>query len=93
MSLSFRLAKPTDLDLLRRWDDDPDVIASDPKDDWHWEEELGREPEWGEFWIAEFDQRPIGFLQIIDAAAEETHYWGDDVEPDAHAIDIWIGEP
>ena len=92
MSLSFRPARPGDLELLQRWDEDPDVVASDPKDDWNWAEELGREPEWREFWIAELDGRPIGFLQIIDAAEEESHYWGT-VESGAHAIDIWIGEP
>src|SRR5690606_15444951 len=33
----------------------------------------------------------IGFIQIIDPAREETHYWGD-VPDDLRAIDIWIGE-
>jgi RimJ/RimL family protein N-acetyltransferase len=35
--------------------------------------------------------RPIGFVQIIDPAREESHYWGD-CEPNLRAIDIWIGE-
>lgn len=35
---------------------------------------------------------PIGFIQIIDPAREESRYWGDC--PDGlRAIDIWIGEP
>jgi len=37
------------------------------------------------------DGVPLGFLQIIDAHEEETHYWGE-VEPHTKAIDIWIGE-
>jgi aminoglycoside 6'-N-acetyltransferase len=35
--------------------------------------------------------RPIGFIQIIDPALEESHYWGD-VPMNLRAIDIWIGE-
>ena len=31
------------------------------------------------------------FVQIIDPAEEETHYWGD-VPAGLRAIDIWIGE-
>ncbi len=34
---------------------------------------------------------PIGFVQIIDPAREDSHYWGD-VGPGLRAIDIWIGE-
>ena len=37
------------------------------------------------------DGRPIGFVQIIDPALEEDHYWGD-VPPGLRALDIWIGE-
>jgi aminoglycoside 6'-N-acetyltransferase len=67
------------------------VIASDPNDEWHWEEELPRRPSWREMLIAEIAGFPIGFLQIIDPAEEESHYWGD-VEAHLRAIDIWIGE-
>jgi aminoglycoside 6'-N-acetyltransferase len=35
--------------------------------------------------------RPIGCLQIIDPAEEESHYWGE-VSANLRAIDIWIGE-
>ena len=41
--------------------------------------------------MAEIDDRPIGFIQIIDPQAEETHYWGE-VGAGLRAIDIWIGE-
>lgn len=41
--------------------------------------------------LAELDGRAIGFVQIIDPALEDSHYWGD-VEKDLRAIDIWIGE-
>jgi aminoglycoside 6'-N-acetyltransferase len=33
----------------------------------------------------------IGFVQIIDPAREESHYWGD-APGGLRAIDIWIGE-
>ena len=67
------------------------MIASDPNDDWAWEIELHRAPDWREQLIAEVDGYPIGFVQIIDPAREESHYWGD-VPADLRAIDIWIGE-
>jgi aminoglycoside 6'-N-acetyltransferase len=92
-SLVLRPATPTDAPLLRRWDDQPHVVASDPHDDWDWEAELPRSPAWRESLIAEADGRPVGFLQIIDPALEETHYWGADCPPNLRALDIWIGEP
>ena len=42
--------------------------------------------------IAEEDGRPIGFVQLIEASEEESHYWVD-VEPGTWALDIWIGSP
>jgi aminoglycoside 6'-N-acetyltransferase len=87
----LRKAGSQDLALLRRWDDEPHVVASDPNDDWGWEDELARDPDWREQLIAEVDGRPIGFVQIIDPAREDSRYWGD-VAPDLRAIDIWIGE-
>ncbi len=90
--IRLRPATPDDLDLLRRWDEQPQVLAADPNDDWGWETELARDPDWREQLIAEVDGRPIGFVQIIDPAREDSHYWGE-VEDDLRAIDIWIGEP
>lgn len=89
--LTLRTANPADLELLRRWDDEPHVLESDPNDDWGWETELARQPDWREQLIAEVDGRAIGFVQIIDPAREDSHYWGD-TAPDLRAIDIWIGE-
>ncbi len=89
--ISLRSATTADLDLLRHWDEQPHVISSDPNDDWGWEVELERTPDWREQLIAEIDGCPIGFVQIIDPAREESQYWGT-VTPDLRAIDIWIGE-
>lgn len=89
--INLRPATPNDLSLLRHWDSQPHVIASDPNDDWGWEVELQRTPEWREQLIAEIDGRPIGFIQIIEPALEESHYWGD-IAVNLRAIDIWIGE-
>jgi aminoglycoside 6'-N-acetyltransferase len=91
LGIRLREADEGDLALLRSWDSQPHVVASNPNDAWRWEEELSRRPAWRELLIAELDGKPIGFLQIIDPAAEESHYWGD-VEPNLRAIDIWIGE-
>ncbi|HBE19996.1 MAG TPA: GNAT family N-acetyltransferase [Cyanobacteria bacterium UBA11159] len=91
MAINLRPATAADLDLLQYWDEQPHVVNSDPNDDWGWEVELNRSPDWREQLIAEIDSRPIGFIQIIDPAREESHYWGDLAE-NLRAIDIWIGE-
>lgn len=89
--ITLRTATISDLKLLQHWDEQPHVIASDPNDDWHWEKELDRAPDWREQLIAELDGRAIGFMQIIDPAREESHYWGE-IADNLRAIDIWIGE-
>ena len=89
----LRLATPADRPMLERWDQDPVLIEAAGSDgDWNWEVELPRIVPWREFLIAELDDRAFGFLQIIDAAEEETHYWGE-IGTGIRAIDIWIGEP
>lgn len=91
--MKLRPATPSDAPLLRRWEEQPHVIESGAaNDDWGWEVELGRTPPWREQLIAEVGGRPIGFLEIIDPALEEEHYWGD-VPHGLRALDIWIGEP
>jgi len=89
--LRLRKAMLDDLALLRHWDDQPHVIEADPNDDWDWERELSRDPDWREQLIAEVDDTPIGVVQIIDPAREDSHYWGD-CPDNLRAIDIWIGE-
>ncbi len=90
--MRLRLAEPSDRALLERWDRQPHVIAAAGADGpWDWTRELPRRPDWREMLIAEVDGRPIGFLQIIDPAREETQYWRD-VAANLRAIDIWIGE-
>lgn len=46
--LHLRPATINDLEQLRRWDDEPHVVESDPNDDWGWEKELLRSPPWRE---------------------------------------------
>ena len=87
----LRPATPDDLPLLLHWGEQAHVIASGIDDDWGWATELQRSPAWREQLIAELDGRPIGFVQIIDPALEDSHYWGD-VPAGLRAIDIWIGE-
>ena len=89
-SIQLRLANRQDVQLLRHWDNQPHVIAA-TDDDWEWETALAKRPPWREQLIAELMGRPLGFIQIIDPALEETHYWGD-VPKNLRAIDIWIGE-
>jgi aminoglycoside 6'-N-acetyltransferase len=89
--ITLRAATPDDIPLLRRWDEQPHVVESDPNDDWEWEAELGRSVPWREQLVAEIDGRAVGFVQIIDPAREESRYWGE-VPDGLRAIDIWIGE-
>jgi aminoglycoside 6'-N-acetyltransferase len=88
--LILRKATITDREILELWDEQPHVMDSDPNDDWNWAYELTRDPDWREQLIAEVDGRPVGIVQIIDPAREETHYWGD-ISHGYRAIDIWIG--
>lgn len=88
--ITLRAATIDDVELLRYWDQQPHIIASNPDSDWEWEAELLRSPMQGEQLIAQLDGRPIGFIQIIDPAHEDSHYWGD-VALNLRAIDIWIG--
>lgn len=90
-NIRLREATIADLAILNHWDEQPHNILADPNDDWEWETELCRRPEWRKQLIAELDGRPIGFIQIINPALEETHYWGN-VPDNLRAIDIWIGE-
>lgn len=89
--IKLRPATIEDLDILRYWDTKQHVIDCDPDDNWNWEIELNRIPDWREQLIAELDEVPIGMIQIIDPYLEETHYWGA-VAQNKRAIDIWIGE-
>ncbi len=102
--VTLRTAVPADIALLQRWDAQPHVIAchSDDPDadgsdgDWDWAVELARSPDWREQFIAEEGMadgraRPVGVVQVIDPAREESHYWGD-VPAGLRAIDVWIGE-
>lgn len=89
--MKLRFASLSDAALLRRWDTEPHVIAARGDDgEFEWERELQREPDWRELLIAEVDGRPVGFMQIIDPAREDSHYWGE-VGGNLRAIDIWIG--
>jgi len=91
--MRLRRATLEDVPMLRRWDEQPHVVASSGDDGgWDWEAEIPRDVDWAEMLIAEEGGRPIGFVQIIDPAREESHYWGD-CEENLRAIDIWIGEP
>jgi aminoglycoside 6'-N-acetyltransferase len=90
--ISLRTATIADLSILEYWDTQEHTILSDPDDEWNWAEELARFPDWREQLIAELDDRPIGCVQIIDPAREETRYWGE-CPPNLRAIDIWLGEP
>ncbi len=91
MNVLLRPATIDDLELLKHWDQQVHVVESDPNSDWDWEAELLRNPAWRDQLIAEIDQQAIGFVQIIDPAKEDSHYWGE-IEEGFRAIDIWIGE-
>ena len=88
--IQLRLATTANLHLLQHWHQQPHVVAA-VGDEWGWETELARNPDWREQLIAELDGLPIGFVQIIDPAREDSQYWGC-IAPGHRAIDIWIGD-
>jgi aminoglycoside 6'-N-acetyltransferase len=90
VQVSFRKAELSDVPLLKRWDSEPHNILADPEF-LDWEEILQRKTPWEETLIALEGTRPVGVVQIIDPAREESHYWGH-VAENLRAIDIWIGE-
>jgi aminoglycoside 6'-N-acetyltransferase len=89
--IRFRPATPADADLLRRWDEQPHVMAAIPNVERAWDRELARSPEWREYLIGEEDGRPVGFVEILDPARDDERYWGES-PPGLRAIDVWIGE-
>jgi aminoglycoside 6'-N-acetyltransferase len=90
--MKLRPAVLSNLPLLQSWDAKQHVIAAGGDDDtFDWEYELPRQVGWRAMLIGEADGRPVGIIQIIDPALEETHYWGE-IEPNLRAIDIWIGD-
>lgn len=92
MPIVLRRATLADLPTLRVWDADAEVIASGAgRSAEVWTVELPREVDWCEPLIAELDGVPVGYVELIDAAREESHYWGDDAEEGAWGLDIWIG--
>ena len=95
----LRNATLNDLETLRYWDEADHVqdCSGDPENnDWNWQYELPRNDlSWRYQLVAEdidANNKPIGFVQIIDPLEEESHYWGLDCEPNQRAVDIWIGE-
>jgi len=92
-SMKLRPATLADVPTLEAWDQQAHVINATGSDDgmYDWATEIPRQVDWREFLIAEIDGRPIGMLQIIDPAREESHYWGD-IASNLRAIDIWIGD-
>lgn len=98
--VNLRNATLADLGILLAWERSEHIqnsIGDYDFNDWNWEQELPRNPAWRHQLIAEVQSEgngttPIGFIQIIDPATEETHYWGEDYAPNWRALDVWIGE-
>ena len=88
--LKFRPASISDLDLLKFWDQQPHIIEAGAND-WDWDKDLNESAEWRQQYIIEYDDRPIGFVQIMDPATPENNYWHP-IPNNYKAIDIWIGE-
>jgi aminoglycoside 6'-N-acetyltransferase len=92
LALRLRRARLADRAVLEGWDEAPDAAGWSGHDDSDWDEELRRNPPWRRILIAELWGRPLGCVEIIDPAREESRYWGA-VPGGLRAIDIWIGDP
>ena len=92
LNIKLRKALLQDADMLYAWQEQPFLREQLGDDDWQWHEELAKHPSWREQLIAELDGQPMGYVEIIDPALEESHYWGD-CESNLRALDIWIGIP
>jgi aminoglycoside 6'-N-acetyltransferase len=94
--IKLRKAEIVDIPILKYWDTQEHFIRCHSDDDTQvesddWDAVVASPPPYTANYIAELDQTPIGVIQIIDPALEESHYWGD-CTPNLRAIDIWIGE-
>ena len=89
--MNLRPATIRDLELLKYWDKQQHVIDNVGVDVWDWENDLLRQVDWCELYIAEHQGKSIGFIQILDPYRDEEAYWGE-VSDNLRAIDIWIGE-
>jgi aminoglycoside 6'-N-acetyltransferase len=95
MKINLRPATINDLNILKHWNKKPHVAFatggdSEIEDDWM-DRQLQNPSKFVWIYIAELEERPVGVVQIVDPANEETHYWGD-IEQGQRALDIWIGE-
>lgn len=90
--LRLRQAVPADAEMLYAWQEQSFLREQLGADDWRWHEELAKHPSWRQQLIAELDGQPMGYIEIIDPALEESHYWGD-CEANLRALDIWIAKP
>jgi aminoglycoside 6'-N-acetyltransferase len=96
--ITLRPATIADIPTLDAWDREPHVISAttDAKDadvafgDHDWQDELSKQSDVFQYYIAELDGRPLGGMLIIDPHLEPSHYWGE-IEPNLRAVDIWIG--
>lgn len=89
--VKLRPATPSDAVMLQRWQKAEHVQAGLPDLDWDWPEQLREVPDWIEYFIAEYDGKPVGFLELLDPKLETWDYWKVS-ETGLRALDIWIGE-
>ena len=76
--IRLRVATIEDSPMLKKWADDVGLWTPNDEDgSFDWDYEIPRKVDWRELLVAEQDGRPIGFIQITDAAVEESHYWGE----------------
>lgn len=88
--MRLRIATPGDADLLRRWEQAPQVREAGALG-WDWDVQLHEDVDWRQSLVAEVDGRAIGFIEWIDTAREPEGWFGD-IGEGIRAIDLWIGE-
>ena len=100
MEITFRRLTDGDLPLLHRWLNDPGVVRWWEGDDVSWEgvvRDYGEaDPDPTEHWLAEIDNRPVGWIQCYAAADSPEGcepWWKLGVDRTAAGIDYLVGDP
>ena len=89
--VTIRLATIKDETALTTWANKPHIREAVGYD-WDWSSELTQRRFWVQQYITCYNEKPIGFFQVINTGHDPDNYWKSLADIKTAAIDIWIGE-